>query len=652
MYYFDKSSFFDIKDANSKNFVMGNGLGGLCSMSIINSTYRKQFGYLVASLNPPVNKMLILNKTREKVIIGDKTYDLDNQQYQDKFVDNTKYLEDFSFNYIPSFNYQVSKVSINKKICLSYGANTVAIAYEIMAKENADIIIEPLFNYREQGDVSDICDLEFEESYKNNIYTLIPKKNKDIKIKFIYSEGSLYQNDDKYTEPFFNEYDVETGDGRLDRQYKPFHIKINLKAFEVKYLSIIVTIDKLPNVDAFNIIDKNMERMRILVKKSLLNDSLAKNLVASGDSFICYRESTKLKTILAGLPWFSDWGRDTMIAFTGLTLVPRRFKEAKEILQSFAYYVKDGLIPNMFPTDNNPPIYNTADASLWYIYACYKYALYTLDYAFIKDFLFDKLKEIIKYYLNGTANNIHADKDYLIIAGDGLDQVTWMDVRVGDFVVTPRHGKPVEINALWYNALMIMSHFAIKFKEEDIYLDLAKKVYSSFRKKFYNAKTKVLYDVIDENDGKIRPNQLYAFSLPFKLYSKEEAKPIFEIISSKLYNHLGMRTLNKEDKDYKGKYEGELMKRDIAYHNGTTWPYLIGAYFDAYRYIYPERKEELKKMIYEFNDHLNEGCINGICEVLNGDDAVKSKGCYNQAWSVAEVLRSLYEDVLEAQDGK
>lgn len=646
MYYFDSSDLRNFKEANQKNFALGNGLGGICSMSVINSTYRKQFGYLVASLNPPVNRFLILNKTREKIFVDNHLYDLDNQQYENEIKDNTKYLTDFCFDYLPSFTYNVPKVEIKKKLCINYQANTTAIGYEIMAKADCDVFIEPLFNYREQGDVSKIEDLNFDISAKNNMHILVPKKNPNIKIKFIYNQGSIYQNDEQYTKPFYNEYDIVNGDSRLDVQYKPFYLKISLKAFEIKCVSIIVTIDKIPNIDAFMMINKAEDRLRKVVKKSLLNDSLAKNLVSSADNFIVYRETTKMKTILAGLPWFSDWGRDTMIAFTGLTLVTRRYKEAKEILKSFSLYLKNGLIPNMFPNDNEAPLYNTADASLWYFYACYKYYQYTKDETLIKE-LYPTLLEIIKAYQKGTDNNIHMDKDGLIIAGSNLDQVTWMDVRINDYVVTPRHGKPVEINALWYNALNIMSEFASLLNKKDQFKELALNVYNNFRNKYYNKDTKVLFDVVDPNDDKIRPNQLYAFSLPFKLYSKEEAKPIFDIIKNKLYNIYGLRTLNKEDKDYKGKYEGPLYNRDIAYHNGTTWPFLMGSYFDAYKYIYGSN-EELKKMIYEFNKHLNEGCINGICEVLNGDDADKTKGCYNQAWSVGEVLRALYEDVLEA----
>jgi len=649
MYYFDKDDLYQFNNGNKKNFAMPNGLGGFCSSSIINSTFRKQFGYLVAALNPPVERYLILNKTREKVIFNDKEFDLDTQKYDDRIAEGQKYLEEFSYNYVPTYLYNVSSIQIKKKIAPYYGFNTVAITYEIIAKKDCDIIIEPLFNYREQGDASEPEDLCFTESLKDNVFSLIPDKNPNVKIKMTWEGASLYFNDDKYTDGFYNDYDITNGDPRLDFQYKPVFLKTSLKANQVKDVSIIVTLDRITNTDAFSMIIEYEERVKKLIKQTKLNDSFVNNLAWSADSFIAYRKSTNLKTIMAGLPWFTDWGRDTMIAFTGLTLVTRRFKDAKEILKSFALYERNGLIPNMFPDQNVEPIYNTADASLWYLYAAYKYVLYSGDYDFIQKEIYQTMKNIIHAYCTKTENDIYMDIDYLIHAGSNLDQVTWMDVRVGDFVVTPRHGKPVEINALWYNGLKIMEKFAFRFedKDYDFYHQLSQKVYDNFRTKFLNKKANALFDTVDPNDSKIRPNMLYAFSLPFKLFSKEETKPILDLITKDLYNTYGMRTLSPKDKGYKPYYVGPLQERDLAYHNGSTWAYLIGAYFDTFNYVYPNRKDELKLMFNEFDKHLNEGCVNGVAELFNGSYDLETKGCHNQAWSVGELLRSYYENILK-----
>jgi len=650
VYYFDKDVLNNFLAGDSRNFILPNGLGGYCSQSIINSNHRKHDGYLVASLDSPTNRYLLLNRINESVQIGNNFYDLEAQDTNKEIKTGNRYLQEFEMNYIPTFTYYVDGVSIKKRLSPMYNSNTVAITYEIMSKVDATLYLEPLFNYRDHGDASSIDDLKFKEIIKNNLITLIPDKNPELKIKFQYSEGSLFINEDKFTDGFKCAYDMETGDDRLDYHYKPGKIKIELKANAIKFISIVATIDRLPKTDAFGIIIDYEARINQLIRQAKLKDSLADNLVVSADAFICKRGSTKLKTILAGLPWFTDWGRDTMIAFTGLTLVTKRFKDAKEILKSFALYERNGLIPNMFPSDGNDPIYNTVDASLWYFYAVYKYLNYTNDYEFIKNEIYPTLKNIIAAYSSKTDFSIYMDSDYLIHAGSDLDQVTWMDVRVGDIVVTPRHGKPCEINALWYNALMIMSILAEKFGDDyKCYNYLAKNVYKSFNEKFYCEETKCLYDTVDPYDKSVRPNQIWVLSLPFKLLDKEKSKNVLKVVEKELYNKYGLRSLSYKDERFKPKYEGKLFDRDMAYHMGTTWGFLIGGYLDGYRYVYGDTKENIDKindLVHVFVNHLNDGCLNGIAEIFDGDIADRTRGCYTQAWSVGELLRAYYENVL------
>ena len=342
-----------------------------------------------------------------------------------------------------------------------------------------------------------------------------------------------------------------------------------------------------------------------------------------------------------------------MIAFEGLTLVTKRFDDAREILESFAKYIKNGLVPNVFPDINCDPGYNTVDASLWYFQAAYQYLNYTgdrEDYKFIEEKIYPKLKEIYKAYSTKTDFSIGMDNDGLVFAGGGLDQVTWMDVRVGDYVVTPRHGKPVEINALWYNALKIMSILAKEFNEEyKEYDDLAYKVKESFNNRFWNDEKQCLYDVVDENDDKIRPNQIWAVSLPFSILDKDREKAIVNTVHKHLYSTYGLRSLSFMDKEYKNKYIGKLFDRDCAYHMGTTWGFLIGGFISAYCKVNEYSKEAIEKanhMCKVFEDTMNDGCINGIAEIFDGDFASTSRGCYSQAWSVAEVLRAYANDVM------
>ena len=363
-----------------------------------------------------------------------------------------------------------------------------------------------------------------------------------------------------------------------------------------------------------------------------------------------------MMTVLAGLPWFTDWGRDTMIAFTGLTLCTKRFKEAEEILLTFARYIRHGIVPNMFPDDNMPPLYNTVDASLWYFYAVYQYLHYNPAAeaeAFVKEQIFPHLKEIISAYEKGTDFSIYMEDDGLIHAGSGLDQITWMDVRVGDWVATPRHGKPVEINALWYNALRIMESLCEKFDEDaSAYRTRAEQVKESFNAKFWDSANQCLFDVVDgdEPDDHIRPNQVYAVSLPFSLLPEEQEKAVVALVEKELFVGCGLRSLAPDHPDYHGIYCGALAKRDAAYHQGTAWGFLLGGFFSAYMKVNHHSSsaaENAVRMLEPVRKHLTDsGCIGSISEIFVGDTPHNPRGGYAQAWSVGEVLRCYCEDIL------
>ena len=408
--------------------------------------------------------------------------------------------------------------------------------------------------------------------------------------------------------------------------------------------------------EAFSILEENARCHAELFEKAGYRDSFANQLVLASDQFLTYRESTKMMTVLAGLPWFTDWGRDTMIAFTGLTLCAKRFKEAEEILLTFARYIRHGIVPNMFPDDNMPPLYNTVDASLWYFYAVYQYLHYNPAAeaeAFVKEQIFPHLKEIVSAYEKGTDFSIYMEDDGLIHAGSGLDQITWMDVRVGDWVATPRHGKPVEINALWYNALRIMESLCEKFDEDaSAYRTRANQVKESFNAKFWDSSNQCLFDVVDgdEPDDHIRPNQIYAVSLPFSLLPEEQEKAVVALVEKELFVGCGLRSLAPDHPDYHGIYCGALAKRDAAYHQGTAWGFLLGGFFSAYMKVNHHSSsaaENAVRMLEPVRKHLSDsGCIGSISEIFDGDAPHNPRGCYAQAWSVGEVLRCYCEDIL------
>lgn len=644
MYKLEKKDLKDFDKLNETCFSMSNGLGGYTSGSVSGSFNRKHYGYLIAALKAPTTRYMILGS----VIESFNKFTFESISYKDNKVDNIKYLKRFTYNNYPIFEYEAKGLKLKKSITPAYLENTVVIHYDVDVEENMDIRLTPLFNFRDHNEVSSKEDLKFEEVFKEKEISLIPYKNKNVNIHFYTTEGKILKRDNLYTNPIYFKYDQDTGDSRYDYFYTPVDVIIPLKKGHNEF-TLLCSLNPLSNLDGNDYIKRFDDRINELKNKPGIKDEFFKDLVYATDSFISKRESTGLQTILAGLPWFTDWGRDTMISFTGCTLVTKRFDSAREILKSFALYERNGLIPNMFPDDGGMPLYNTVDASLWYFYACYKYIEYTNDKKFILEEIYPTLQNIIYAYSHKTDNNIHMDTDYLISCGDKDTQITWMDVKTNGIAVTPRFGKPVEIEALWYNALRIMNELSKETNDPTNYKEMADFVYESFNKKFFNKETGCLFDTIDPYDSKIRPNQCFALSLPFKVLDAKYNKSVFDVIERDLYNINGLRSLSPSDKDFKPKYEGCLWDRDMAYHNGTTWGFLMGTYFDAYKYVNkdnPNVKEEIKERIFKIKEHLNDGCLNGYAEVFNGLDAIKTKGCYTQAWSVAELLRAYYEDVL------
>ena len=374
---------------------------------------------------------------------------------------------------------------------------------------------------------------------------------------------------------------------------------------------------------------------------------MADVLVKSAAQFVSERASTEGKTILAGFPFFEDWGRDTMIALPGVCLSTGQYDTAKDILRTFAAYEKDGLMPNLFPEGENEPLYNTVDAALLFINCVWLYYEKTEDGDFVRE-MYPVMERIIEAYRTGTEYGIHMDGDGLIMAGQGLDQVTWMDVRIGDILPTPRHGKPVEINAYWYNALRIMEHLApLPGKEPGEYDGLAEQVKRSFTEKFWMEEKGCLKDLVSGTgaDGQIRCNQIWAVSFPFTMLDEEKEKRVVETVFEKLWTPCGLRTLEKDDLQFHPSYGGEMRERDMAYHQGTVWPFPLGAYYLAYLKVHGysrAAKEKVKEQMEGLESALREGCAGQLPEIYDGAFPTVSRGCFAQAWSVGELIR-VYE---------
>ncbi len=667
-YQYTQKDWTTFKEGIKREWAVTNGIGGYAGSSMIGAHSRTHQGYLIASLHAPIERYLVFSKINETATVGTSTVSFETSQHcasgKTVYTEGQKFLTSFIYDGSVHYTYETDNFSFEKHITLKRNANVCAVSYELTAGDSdCTFTLTPLFNYREHSESSTPDTLKFETFTEDRTFYLVPEKNKDIAIRFQTSEGTFSERETVYDIDMQLQIEVDLETDGLDCHYCPVDLSIAVPANTTKKVSILCSIGDVNErpapvsaTEAFSILEENARCHAELFEKAGYHDSFANQLVLASDQFLTYRESTKMMTVLAGLPWFTDWGRDTMIAFTGLTLCTKRFKEAEEILLTFARYIRHGIVPNMFPDDNMPPLYNTVDASLWYFYAVYQYLHYNPAAeaeAFVKEQIFPHLKEIISAYEKGTDFSIYMEDDGLIHAGSGLDQITWMDVRVGDWVATPRHGKPVEINALWYNALRIMESLCEKFDEDaSAYRTRANQVKESFNAKFWDSSNQCLFDVVDgdEPDDHIRPNQIYAVSLPFSLLPEEQEKAVVALVEKELFVGCGLRSLAPDHPDYHGIYCGALAKRDAAYHQGTAWGFLLGGFFSAYMKVNHHSSsaaENAVRMLEPVRKHLTDsGCIGSISEIFDGDAPHNPRGCYAQAWSVGEVLRCYCEDIL------
>lgn len=691
-YTIGRSQFRTLQEGLEREWILTNGIGGVSNSTVIGASNRMHNGYLTVSLNPPADRFTVLANVWESVKIAGKEYNLSAQQYVGYEKQGYRYLNRFVLDILPTYYYQVEDVSIKKTIAMKHGKNTVVVCYEVEnGMDPLELHITPQFNWKPYGVTMEASGLLFDTVIKGQTLTLQPEGQKT-KITFLASEGEYLDRGTFPTSMATPNYLIEenqlyqmdnrTGFMGLDNHYTPYDVVVKLEPFATKKFYLECTVEELSKEDGFQIAKEYKDRINGIMDAAG-EDRLLRRLAWAADAFVVERKivlpedkkeklkgcsadrveenTAYLKTILAGYPWFMDWGRDTMIALQGLLLPTGRFKEARQILESFSWFVKDGMLPNVFPANSSEELrYNTIDAALWYFYSVYKYLEYTHteeDIAFIREKIYPALEEIIHYYKEGTHYGIHMDQDGLIMGGSDKDQLTWMDVLVGDWVVTPRHGKAVEINALWYNALRVMEDLAGQFgMDASEYTRLAELTKESFVKKFWNAESQCLYDCIEiteqgkeQPDDKIRPNQIWAVSLPFTMLDREKEQKIVQVVYKYLYTPYGIRSLSPEDASYKPEYIGKLIERDGAYHMGTTWGYVSGGFITAYCKVNEHSKEAIQKakeMCEFFEEHMQDGCINGIAEIFDGDFACTGRGCYTQAWSVGEVLRAYYEDVL------
>lgn len=638
---------------------------------------------LIAPLTPPGRRHLILSKVDESIELDKKKYDLYTNVGKTYISKGCNYLVSFEKEYIPIYTYQVEDVILKKYICMEHGKNTVVIFYQIYNKNHeAKLTLTPLINFRDfHGDTKD-HEFELKQEEKNNKLKVIIDGNAETPIYMNVSEGNyIIHERDSFKNMFYIEEEKRGFDGEENHAI-PGRYEIKVKPNEVKEITFVASLEEnIEELEGKKIISNEIVRIGELLYDSGLTDNLSnkkqiqdeetmekvelmRNYIIAADNFIVYRPSFGLHTMIAGYPWFLDWGRDTLIAFEGIVLKTKRYDIAKEILQTMVRDVKFGLVPNGYSGYDNRPLYNSVDSSLLLFEQIEKYLRYTQDEKFIKENFFEILKKIIEAYVAGIDvdnNNIHLEEDGLISSGNEQIQNTWMDAKIGNFVVTPRNGKAVEINSMWYNALKIMEELTTRFenkKNANKYKKMAEQCQKSFTEKFYNKRRKCLYDVLGDN--KIRPNQLFALSLTYPILDPKSdmAKEMFETVTKKLLNNYGLKTLAKGEPNYIEVYEGDSFKRDMSYHQGITWPWLLGIYYDSFQKILKAETNKIKKQELQieydkfvknvkdtFIKEFKEGkTIGGISELYDSKKPYESKGTIQQAWSIAEVFRIILEN--------
>lgn len=663
-----------LENGLKKEWIITNGIGGYSSSTIIGANTRKYHGLLIAPLMPPGNRQVILSKLDESIQIGDKEYNLYTNVCKNYISDGYKKQIKFEKEYIPIYTYDVEGIIIKKYICMDYGKNTVAVYYNIKnIDKKVKMNLAPVVNFRGFHTTNNKEIIDVKQHIENNKVKLIIDENSQYPVYMFLSDGRYVEhNNDMFYDMYYIE-EEKRGQGPIENHSVPGVYEVDIMPNEERSFTFICSLEEnIEELDGKKLINKELLRLcTILDNSELLKENkkeakdkeygtFLRDLVLATDNFIVYRPSFALYTVIAGYHWFLDWGRDTLISFEGLLLKTKRFKEAKEVLLTCVRDIKFGLVPNGYSGFDSRPLYNSADASLLLFEQVKKFLDYTGEYEWVREEIYPSLLKIITAYqdrIDIDGNNIYLDNDYLISSGTEKIQNTWMDAKIGDFVVTPRNGKAVEINSLWYNALKIVEELTKLIKGNDKakkYSDLAKKCKNSFNDKFFNKRRKCLYDVL--GDSKIRPNQLFALSLSYPVIDpeSEEAKQIISTVEKKLLTPYGLRTLAKGEPGYIDRYEGDMMKRDMSYHQGVIWPWLLGLYYDSLKNMI--KAEKGKKAKKELEDKLNDfidttkktfikelkvgNSVGSICELY---DIEKKKympqGTIAQAWSIAEVLR-------------
>lgn len=647
---FDESLTTNFDEAISREWLETNGLGGWASSTVAGAHTRRYHGLLVAATHPPVGRMVLLSKLDETIVVAGQRCELGCNRYPGAVHPRGfEYLRSFEKDLFPVFEYEAGGVRLRKTIAAVNGENTTLVLYEILTASSAfSFELRPFIAYRDYHSMAHANGaIRREADFSEGFFRVQPYEG--VPELFIAIPGATFEAQPDWYRNF--EYAIEQNRGLDYREDLFTHGQFKLELNAGDKLSVIISTENPVRRDAFQLFAAEKRRREQLCEGPSSKDEFSKMLTLAADQFVV-RRGENLRTLIAGYHWFSDWGRDTMIALPGICLVTGRFDDAKKILRAFAQSTSQGMLPNRFPDAGEQPEYNTVDATLWFFIAIYKYLYATGDESFVRDELLPILHDILSWHERGTRYNIHVEADGLLYAGESGVQLTWMDAKIGDWVVTPRQGKAVEINALWYNALMIFADLSRRFandKEAAHFMQKAAQVKKRFIEVFWNEAGGHLYDYIDGDycNSVLRPNQIFALSLPFALLEGEKAKQVLKIVEEKLYTPVGLRSLASDDPSYRAHYGGDQWSRDSAYHQGTVWSWLLGPLVSAILSVEGKAgKPRARRLMENLKPHLNQAGWGTISEIFDGEFPHTPRGCIAQAWSVAEVLRAYVEVIV------
>ena len=653
----------------NREWLVTNGLGGYASGTVSGAVTRKYHGLLVAALPAPLGRVVMWNHVSEFLRFDDnEVVSLGAEERAGGQLDlkGAEYLREFLLeDGMPVWIYHVRGLVIEKRISMPHRQNTVHVSYQIMGDgEPPRLELRPAFHFRHHEDA---VDLPLAEPYKltavNDRYEIVSARRKFPPLRmrlcghataFTFAPAKIHQ--------VVYRTEQARGYAHEGELWSPGYFQVDLA--DEKTATLIGSTEAWDIIDVLSptevLASERERRARLLADADeRAREGVAAELVFAGDQYVitpagraeeaarAHAAGDEVRTVIAGYHWFTDWGRDTMISLEGLTLVTGRCLEAGYILRTFAHYVRDGLLPNMFPDRQKEGLYHTADATLWFFHALGRYLKRSNDRITLR-LLLPILVDIAEHHLRGTKFNIHVDPaDGLLVQGEEGYQLTWMDAKMGDWVVTPRRGKAVELNALWFNALKLLEGWLREMENADAarrYGEHAERARESFNGRFWFEEGGHLYDVVDvdggtSNDPACRPNQLFAISLDHPVLDEARWKSVVDVAERELLTPVGLRSLSPNHPDYKPIYGGDLRSRDGAYHQGTVWAWLIGPFIDAWLNVHPEEKETARNFLSRFPESMNENGVGTISEVFDAREPHTAGGCIAQAWSVAEVLR-------------